>query len=37
MVRGPWKKRNRHGFLDIREAIFDLSHFVIQTGHNACP
>ena len=28
-VGGPQRKRTRHGFLDIREAICGLSHSVI--------
>ena len=27
-VVGPQRKKTRHDFLDIREAIFGLSHFV---------
>ena len=27
--KSPPQKRTRHGFLDIREAIFGLNHFVI--------
>ena len=26
----PWGKRTRCGFIDIREAVFGLSHFVIK-------